>query len=192
MRKDDSRLVANVEEKQREVAKRYGHVLFDLAQEKKSVKTVLKDGERLRRCLREEPLAWSHLTSPTIPRQTQGHMVESLASSLKLGRLMRQFLIILCQNRRLQSLQVILDDFFAQEQAASGMREGVLETAVELSTRDIEALQKSLKAHMGQDISLRQEVKESLLGGVVLRLGSLMIDASIATQLMKLRQVMKG
>jgi F-type H+-transporting ATPase subunit delta len=99
---------------------------------------------------------------------------------------------MLCQNRRLQRLNVIFDEFTALTKAAEGIVEGVLETTTELSKNEIETLQKSLKLQLGKDVFLHQEIKESLLGGVVLRIGSMMIDASIGTQLTKLRLAMKG
>lgn len=184
--------MANFEAKQRAIAERYGHVLFELAQEDKTLKTVLKDVACLRQYFKDEPLEWAKITSPVISLQTQQRIVEVLTASFKLGNLMNRFLNVLCQNRRLQNLSAILEDFLAQEQAAAGIMEGILETAVELSKKEIEALQMVLECQLGKEITLHQKVKESLLGGIVLRLGSFMIDASIGTQLNKLRQVMKG
>lgn len=186
------KFVSDTEPRRNEIAKRYGSVLFDLAQENKDLKTILKDVNRLQQCLQAEPREWAQVISPSLLPKTQRHVIESLATSLKLGSLMKRFLNILCQNRRLQNLNPILEEFLAQTQAAEGIVKGVLETAAELSKKEIETLQKSLELQVKKKVSLRQEIKPSLLGGVVLRIGSLMIDASIGTQLNKLRQVMEG
>lgn len=174
------------------VARRYGSVLFDLAQENKELKNVSKDISRLRHCIDLEPREWVRLTSPSLPLYTQRRIIESLLSVLKLGTLMNHFVKVLCENRRLPHLKGILDEFMLCVQQSEGIMEGFLETAVALSSTEIEALQKSLTSQLGKNIHLHEEVKESLLGGVILRMGSLMIDGSMKTQLIKLKTVMKG
>lgn len=184
--------MASLEIRRDEVAKRYGGVLFDLTRDNKTPKLVLKDVMRLEACLQKEPQAWAQVVSPILPLQTQKRIIESVVSSLKLGSLMQRFLVILCQNRRLQSLKVILEDFKIRMQYADGVMEGVIETASKLSSKEIEDMQKSLKVQFGKEVSLTQVVKENLIAGVVLRMGSIMIDASLRTRLHKLRCVMKG
>lgn len=175
-----------------EIAKRYGGVLFNLAQEMKTLPSVLKEAILLRQSIQAEPPAWSHVVNPTLPLQTQRHIVESLAASLKLRPLIKRFLMVLCQNRRLSHLNSILDEFMALTQSAEGVVVGVLESASELTKKEMEGLQKSLKVHLGKDISLTQIIKENLIAGVVLRIGSVMIDASLGTRLNNLKTAMKG
>ena len=184
--------MSGIETRRDEIAKRYGGVLFDLAQEKKVLSSVLKEADLLRQSIQKDPHAWAQVVNPTLPLQTQRHIVESLAASLKFGHLMKRFLMVLCQNRRLSHLHSILDEFTVLTQLSEGIVEGVLETASELTKKEMDALQKSLKAQLGKDISLTQNIKENLVAGVVLRIGSMMIDASLGTRLNKLKTVMKG
>ena len=100
--------------------------------------------------------------------------------------------MILCQNHRLQNLMSILDNFTLRAQGAEGIVGGVLETAMTLSNKEIEELQDSLTVQLGKKVSLQQDVKEGLIAGVILHIGSRMVDASLKTRLNKLRQVMKG
>ena len=174
------------------IATRYGGVLFGLAQENNALKNVLTEVTRLHQCLIAEPREWSRVVSPTTPLRIQQQVVEKLATSLKLGNLMTDFLKVVCQNHRLQDLVFILENFMVRHKAAGGVVEGVVETATGLSQKDIKALHAILKQHLNKDVDLHQEVKESILGGIALRIGSLMIDASVKTQLNKLRQAMKG
>lgn len=174
------------------IAIRYGGVLFSLAQEDNALKAVLKDLKRLRDCIEAEPLEWQRVVSPSLPLYTQRRIMESLLASLKLGPLMSHFLKVLCENRRLSHLDLILEEFLECTKRAEGTLEGALETSIELSHKEIESLQKSLTSRLGKNILLHQEIKESLLGGVVLRIGSLMIDGSMKTQLNKLKMAMKG
>ncbi|OJW51473.1 MAG: ATP synthase F1 subunit delta [Alphaproteobacteria bacterium 41-28] len=184
--------MSDIEARHDEVAKRYGGVLFNLAQENKTLKSVLKEVILLRQSIQKDPHGWSQVVNPTLSLQTQRLIVESLVASLKLGPLMKRFLIVLCHNRRLSHLNSTLDEFTTLTQSAEGIIEGVLETASELSKKEMDAFQKSLKNQLGKHISLTQVIKENLIAGVVLRIGSLMIDASIGTRLNKLKTAMKG
>ncbi len=172
-----------------EIAKRYGGVLFNLAQENKVLKDISKDVTRLHGCLLREPLEWNRITRPTTPLKIQRQLIEKLAVSLKLGKLTAQFLKVVCHNRRLEILIFMLENFKIR---CKDDIEGVVETATELSQKEIEHLQATLKQHLGKDVSLHPLIKETLLGGVVLRIGALMIDASLRTKLNKLHHVMKG
>lgn len=184
--------MSGLEARRDEIAQRYGNVLFDVAQENKQLKPILKDVHRLHQCIQEEPHAWMQVVSPTVIFKTQTQMIEKLSASLKLQPLMHRFLMVLCENHRLRNLKSSLEEFMALNQAAEGIVEGTLETPAMFSQKEIEALEESLRHKLDKTVSLNQEVKECLLAGVVLRLGSLMIDASVGTQLKKLRQEMKG
>jgi len=184
--------VSGIKTRQNKITRHYGRVLFDLAQKQNTVKNVLDDLNRLSKCIEAEPREWSRVVSPFLPLHTQRKLIASLVSSLKLGILTSQFIITLCKNRRLPYLSLISEEFFECSQKAKGFMEGILETTTPLSPKEVEKLQNTLKSQLGKNILLHQEPKESLLGGIVLRIGSLMIDASTRTQLNKLRVTMKG
>lgn len=174
------------------IARRYGDVLFALASETNRLNEVTDDLNQLRGCIEAEPYEWTRVISPALPHHTQEKILKRLISALKLGPLLNHFLMVLCENHRLSQVNAILEEFLQCAQRAKGIVEGVVETPFELSGKEVESLQKSLKTQLGKNVLLYQEVKESLLGGIVLRIGSLMIDASTKTQLKKLQTVMKG
>ncbi|HUX78930.1 MAG TPA: ATP synthase F1 subunit delta [Alphaproteobacteria bacterium] len=184
--------MSEVEARRDEIAQRYGSVLFDLAQEKKALSAVLKEANLLLHTIQQDPRAWSRLVNPTFSLHTQWNIVQTLAASLKLGSLMKRFLMVLCQNRRLSHLSSTLEELSFLAQSAEGIVKGTLETASELTQKELDKLQKSLKVQLGKEISLTQVIKENLVAGVVLRIGSTMIDASLETRLNKLRTAMKG
>ncbi len=178
--------------KQNEIAKRYGGVLFDLAQENKALNEISKEAHRLTTCLLQEPREWAFVASPVIPLKAQSQVIQKMAVSLKLGKLMINFLKIVCHNHRLQDVLFILEDFTARCKAATGVVDGTVNTAVELPPQTIKRLSEALKQRLGKDVILHQSVDKTLLGGLIIRIGSFMIDASFKTQLNKLRHVLKG
>lgn len=174
------------------VAVRYGGVLFDLAHQENAVKAILKDINTLQDFITTAPQDWVRVISPSLPLFTQHKIIERLLKVLKIGKIMSRFLRVLCQNRRLPHLKAILEEFLEQMKRAEGIREGTLQTSIELSQKEVKSLQNALAAQLGEKIHLTQDIKENLLGGVVLRIGSLMIDASTRTRLAKLHTAMKG
>jgi F-type H+-transporting ATPase subunit delta len=184
--------VSELAEKSHKIAKRYGGVLFELAQKNKVVDDVLQDINRLRLCVESESQDWLRVASPALPVYTQRKVVERLSEVLRLGTLMTHFLMVLCQNRRLPDLNFILNAFFDRVKQAEGIIDGILETPLTLTDKEIKDLQKSLSAKLGDTVHLNQKINEKLLGGVVLRIGSLMIDGSVRTNLNKLKMIMKG
>lgn len=184
--------MAEVEIKGYGIRKRYGGVLFDLARETKTLERVLKEVACLQACVAQDSRAWSYAIRPTLPLHTQQKIVESLAASLKLGTLMTHFLVVLCKNRRLQNLKPILEGFLERSEQAQGLLKGVVETALELTPKEQRDLEKSLSQQLRKEVSLQQVVRKDLIAGVVVRLGSLMVDASLETRFNKLRLEMKG
>lgn len=174
------------------VAKRYGGVLFDLAAHDKTEKEILKDVTKLQSALREAAFEWSHVTNPTVSLHTQQGIVDKLAGVLNLSEAFYHFLKVVCQNRRLQALLSILEDFSERCKAATGKREGTVQTATRLTQKELKILESSLKKRLGYDVALQQIVRKNLLGGIVMRVGSMMIDASAKTQLRHFQNVMKG
>lgn len=184
--------VSGMETRQDEIAKRYGGVLFDLAQESKSFSSILKEVFHLSESVKDLGPQWGRVVRPVVSLQTQLQVIDKMGKVLKVSSLIKRFLNVLCHNRRLQSLESILNDFKKRSELAEGIIEGVLDTACELTQKQMDDLKKSLKKQLGKEVSLQQHVKEELLAGVVLKLGSLMIDTSLRSKLRKIHYGMKG
>lgn len=176
---------------QDEIAKRYGGVLFDLAQKSKSTSQILKEVDLLLKNINDLGTNWDMVIQPTVKRATQLEIAEKLKKSLKLSTLLGHFLDIMCQNRRLAFLKSILENYKKRFEASEGEIEGVIEASTELTTKQMNDLIKALKEKTGKHVILNQSVREELLAGVVMRLGSIMVDASLRTKLAKLRQEVK-
>lgn len=178
--------------RQSEVAKRYGGVLFDLAQENRAVDRVLKDIRHLHACVVRDPKAWTYVASPVISLELQRRILQKLAQALKLDKLLTRFLLVVKEHHRLKELPQMLDNFMARHQEALGIEEGVIETSIPLSPQSVKSLQKVLSEHFEKEVVLKPSLNQDLLGGAVIRFGTRMIDGSVRTQLAHLKQMMKG
>ncbi len=179
------------ENKQNEIAKRYGAVLFELASERNLSEQVLKDVRQLLKCLHQDQRAWSFVSSPVVSSEIQFEVIKKLSLSLKTNQLTSQFLTTVGRNHRLAHLSEMLEEYIVCCKGAIGIMEGTLETAAPLPTQALNKIQAALTKRLGKEVVLQPQVNKALLGGVVLRLGSFMVDASLETRLNKLRDMLK-
>lgn len=171
---------------------RYAKALFALAIDQKSVETVDADLERLKALLADSKEFTYIVHSPVLGRAQHGQAVAALADDMSLSGLTKNFLGVLARNRRLNILATTIRDFKTLLAAHKGEETAVVTSARPLNKTQMTALTAKLKAIAGRDVALDARVDDSLIGGLVVRLGSRMIDGSIATKLDSLERAMKG
>ena len=171
---------------------RYATALFDLAVEAKSLDAVAASLATLRSALGESADLKTLTTSPMVTRTGAAAGIKGVAASLKLDGLTTNFLGVLAHNRRLAALPAIIRDFNALAAARRGEITAQVTSAHALSAAQQKALSAKLKAGLGRDVALDITVDPAILGGLVVRVGSRMIDSSLKTRLDSLGQALKG
>ena len=174
------------------VAGRYGRVFFQLAESEKKMKPVTKDVSVLRGMCQVDDGKWEAIVNPTLTPARQNEIVTALVKSLKLSPLTQNFLRVLVERDRLIMLPRILEHFDSAHKESMGQVDATVKSAAPLPKTAMTNLAKSLKSKTGLDVNLTQKVDPNVLGGVILEIGSLMVDASVGSRLNKLRQTMKG
>lgn len=174
------------------IARRYGRVLFQLAEDEKKTKEIMKDISLLTSMVKNNVSIWTMVINPTVPHTSQSEIVDTMAKSLELAKLTTNFLHILVNRGRLVLLDRIAHHFTEEYKLAHNEIDATLKSAISLPSGALDDLTKSLKKDTGYKIKLHHKVDPSLLGGVILQIGSLMVDASVGSRLSKLRQTMKG
>ena len=177
---------------QASLAGRYASALFDLASEKGCVSAVEADLENLGAALAESADLAALIRNPEISRGDLGKAMAALGDLLKLSDLTKNFLGVLAQNRRLAELPAGIRAFAAIAAAQRGEVTAEVASAHPLSDEQTSLLQEKLKAREGRNVKIRTSVDPSLLGGLVVTIGSRRIDSSIRTRLNSLAQAMKG
>ena len=171
---------------------RYAAALFDLAESAKALDGTAADLATLQAALSESADLRQLTTSPAISRADAGKAVAALAGSLGLGGLTTKFLGVLAQNGRLSVLSGIISQFTVMLNAHKGTATAEVVSAHKLTAAQTKALEAKLKARTGQAVAVDVQVDPSLLGGLIVRIGSEQIDSSIKTRLERLGQHMKG
>lgn len=171
---------------------RYASALFELAQERNFVSAVESDLDTLKAGLRESSDLATLTKDPRISRGDAGKAIEAVAGVLGLGELTRTFLQVLATNGRLSDLPAIIRAFTQIAAAQRGEISAEVTSAHPLTDKQVAALAAQLKAREGREVKLETRVDPEILGGLVVRLGSTMIDSSIRTRLNTLATAMKG
>jgi F-type H+-transporting ATPase subunit delta len=174
------------------LAGRYAAALFELAQERDALDAVAGDLGNLSALLDDSGDLRRLIRSPVLTRQDQGRAITALAERAGFHELSVQFLGLLAHKRRLFVLPEIIAAYQAMLARPKGEVSAELVSAVPLSEDQARAVREQLSATLGQTVTLSRTVDPGLLGGLIVRLGSRMIDASLRTKLQRLELAMKG
>lgn len=171
---------------------RYATALFELARESKSIDTVEASLATVRQALSDSADFKALTTSPLIGRTDAAKGVAAAAQAMKLDATTTKFLGVLAQNRRLAQLPAIIRAFRGLASRYRGETTAEVTSAHPLSDAQVSELKQQLRQRVGREVAVELNVDQSLLGGLVVRIGSQMIDSSIRTRLNTLAHAMKG
>jgi F-type H+-transporting ATPase subunit delta len=171
---------------------RYATALFELARESKSLPQVEESLATVRAALDESPEFKALTASPLVSRADAARAIAATAAALKVDGTSASFLGVLAQNRRLGALAAIIRDFRLLAARHRGETNAEIVSAHPLSPDQVDALKQQLRQRIGRDVNVDLSVDPSLLGGLVVKIGSQMIDSSIRTRLNTLAHAMKG
>jgi len=171
---------------------RYATALFELARDSKSLPQIEASLATVRQALDESADFKALTTSPLIARADAAKAVAATAAALKLDSTTSNFLGVLAQNRRLNQLPAIIRAFRRLAAQHRGETTAEITSAHPLDADQVDALKQQLRTRLGRDVNVDLSVDPSLLGGLVVKIGSQMIDSSIKTRLNSLAHAMKG
>ena len=174
------------------LAERYARALFDLADERKALDEVAVDLRSLSAMLAESPELRRLIRSPVVARGVQGKAIAAVADQAQLSQLTRNFLGLLASNRRLFALPDMVRGYLAHLAERRGEISAQVVSAQALTPAQQEAIDAALRKAVGGKVAIDIRVDPSLLGGLVVRLGSRMVDASLKSKLNRLQLAMKG
>lgn len=173
------------------VAGRYASALFDLAEEANQVRQVEKDLIALQGLLDGSADLKRMVRSPVFSSDEQSRSIAAVAEKAGLAPLVVNFLKVLARNRRLFAVSEMIRTFLALAARQRGEVNAEVASAHPLSDEQLAALKDTLRASAGKDVQLITKVEPTLLGGLIVKMGSRMIDSSLRTKLTSLKTVMK-
>ena len=177
---------------QASLAGRYASALFDLARDENQIDAVGRSLEGLKQALADSREFAQLVASPLVGREDAGKAFAAVARQLKLDPVTANFLGVLARNGRKAQLADVIRAFARLAAGHRGETTAEVVTAHPLGDDQIEKLKAQLKGRAGRDVTIDARVDPSILGGLVVKLGSRMIDASLRTKLNSLAKAMKG
>ena len=173
------------------VAERYASALFDLARDSTSIEKIEGELANVSGMLEGSPDFRRLVESPVFSAEEQERAIGSVADRAGITGLAGNFLRLVAKNRRLFAIPGIIRAF--HEMAAKHRGEATAEVTSAHALRDeqVAALKAALKAKLGKDVTLQERVNPALLGGLVVKVGSRMIDTSLRTRLMNVKTQLK-
>lgn len=177
---------------QASLAGRYATALFELARDEKQLEAVGASLVTLRQTLRDSEDFRSLTSSPLISRDQATAAVAATAEAMRLDPITTSFMGVLAHNRRLGQLEAIIRAFNSLAARHRGETNAEVTSAHPLTDDQVAALKANLKSRLGRDVAVDLAVDPAILGGLVVKVGSQMIDGSIRTKLNNLAHAMKG
>ncbi|MBL4918937.1 F0F1 ATP synthase subunit delta [Szabonella alba] len=173
------------------IAARYATAVFELAKDEKALNVLEGDVDALDAALSGSADLRDLISSPVYTRDDQGKAIAAIAKKMGLSPLFANTLALMASKRRLfvlPQMVALLRDLISAEK---GEVMAEVTSAVKLSAAQAKELAATLKARVGKDVKLKTAVDESLIGGLVVKLGSTMIDTSVKAKLAALQNAMK-
>jgi F-type H+-transporting ATPase subunit delta len=173
------------------VSGRYATALFELARDEKAIDAVRADLDKFDAMLNESADLKRLVRSPVFAADTQLKALSAVLEKAGISGISANFLKVLASNRRLFSVADVIRAFRALVAKFKGEASADVTVAEPLSDKNLDALKTALKAVSGKDVTLNVKVDPSIIGGLVVKLGSRMVDSSLRTKLNSIKHAMK-
>ena len=174
------------------VSDRYASALYDLAAEKKLVDPVLGDLANLKNILKDNKELSLVIKSPLITSIDKLNIFESLLKKINANELTSTFIKVIEKNKRFSNLASIITQFMNINSQKRGDVLADITSADELNDDQKNNITNQLKSILGDKLSLSFDVDKNIMGGLIVKVGSKMIDTSLANKINKLKIAMKG
>lgn len=173
------------------IAARYATAIFELAKDEKSIDALEKDVAALEAVMVDSDDFAKLITSPVYSREDTAAAITAVAKKMKLGGNLTNLLGLMAEKRRLFVLPQLLAALRGLIADEKGEVTAEVTAAKALTKAQSDKLAKALAAQVGKDVKVNATVDESLIGGLVVKVGSKMIDTSIRSKLSSLQNAMK-
>ena len=174
-----------------EVGERYAQALFDLADEKGALDAVRADLKSLRAAWVESADLRRLATSPVLTAEDQVKGLVAIAAKAKFNGVTQNFLGLLAQNGRARDLTAVIAAFEALYAKKTGLVAAEVVSAQTLTAAQLKTIQTTLRTSLGKDPELTTRVDPAILGGLKVKVGSKLFDASLKTKLDQMKFALK-
>jgi F-type H+-transporting ATPase subunit delta len=171
---------------------RYANALFQLATEQKSVDKTAQELKAFQAAIEVSAELKRLVRSPVYSAADQIAAIDAICAKAKIGGTTLNFLKLVAKNRRLSAISGIISTYATLLATSRGEVQAEIASAEKLSEKHVRDIRAALKSSIGRDVQLSTRVDNSILGGLIVKVGSRMLDNSLKTKLQNLKIAMKG
>ncbi len=173
------------------IATRYAQALFEIAKDDNGLTALEADTNALAAALADSPELAAMIASPVVAREDQANAMAAISKAMNLSQVMANTIALMAAKRRLFVLPQLVIDLKARIAVEKGEVTADVVSATKLTAAQANKLAATLKARVGKDVILNTSVDATLIGGLIVKLGSTMIDTSVKARLAALQNAMK-
>ena len=166
---------------------RYAHALYQAADANDKIKQIVGDANLCSEILLALPEYFIYLGAPVSDLDTQKAVIQTLSKQYKFNNLTKNFLLMLSINGRLNCLQEIISRFIVLCQEAQGILVADVKSAAKLTEKQIKEISGYLEKKLGKKIIINAIVDPKILGGLIIKTGSMVVDNSISNKIDKIK-----
>ena len=170
------------------IARRYAKALLLIGKEDGNAETYRDELSGIAQLLEKQPELDQAITNPLYDAEGRRKVLETVISKVELSQVMKSFLMLLFDKGRFSYLPAIEDLYQKLADELKGIARASLVSATELPSETVEKIRAALSKKTGKDIILDTQQDPELIGGIVTRIGDLVLDGSIKTQLYNMRE----
>lgn len=188
----ERRIVATTDQTVSGVPGRYASALFELAREEKATEQVGQQLATVQSAIDQSKDLARLVRSPAFSAADQVAALAAVGQQIGISGTTLNFLKLVAKNRRLAALPDMTRAYATLLSQSKGEIAGEVTSAAPLSAQQLSDLKAALKSALGRDVALSTRVDDSILGGLIVKVGSRMMDNSLKTKLQSLKIAMKG
>lgn len=173
------------------LAERYTNALYDLCEELKVTDRVAKELRGIQQALVDSTDLSRLFKSPVLPREAQMQGLRALLTRLKTHKVTKNYVLLLARNRRLSYASQLIDAFLVGIAVRRGQISAQVTSAQALTAAEAKDLKSALDKALQSDVQVDMQIDPAILGGLIVKVGSQMIDSSLRSKLSRLRTSMK-
>ena len=173
-----------------EISQRYALALYDLSKEKNQTEEFVSNMVAFMKIFNSNKDLKNFVKNPTYSVENQKIVFDKILSFMNFNKLVKNFFLILIIKKRIFFLDQIIEEFLKLISIKRGEVSGNLISPKEIDEKTILDIQREISTNIKRSIKLKSKIDESLIGGVVIQIGSLMIDTSIKNKLEKYKKLM--
>ena len=189
---NERRIVATTDQTVSGVPGRYASALFELAGEERATEQVGHQLANVQSAINQSEDMSRLVRSPVLSADDQVAALAAVAGQIGVTGTTLNFLKLVAKNRRLAALPEMIKAYATLLSQSKGEIAGEVTSAAPLSAQQLSDLKAALKSALGREVALSTRVDDSILGGLIVKVGSRMMDNSLKTKLQSLKIAMKG